>query len=219
MGAFCFFPPWAAAGRRDPALTSSLRNSSLCSRRGNSVPLDSVSPVASFSSSISTWYGHGFTRDQLSLQPNFQGPPKCSCGQSAGWWQPGSWARSPSPGQRKQKQKYLHVQALLLFISPAAVQDWLALPEQFAVIWSLVTFSASQLSHSQLICRALNLSQYSRDLCCHFLVKRAVQQWTILQWLNKRSHCCCLPPLNTSERHPKTSAAHSKWSTGCFGIQ
>lgn len=73
--------------------------------------------------------------------------------------------------------------------------------------------------HSQLICKALNLSQYSRDLCCHFLVKRDVQQWTILQWLNKQRHCCCLPPLNTSERHPKSSAAPSKGSTGCFGIQ
>lgn len=60
--------------------------------------------------------------------------------------------------------------------------------------------------YSQLICRALNLSQYSRDLCCHFLVKRDVQQWTIPQWLTKQSHCWCLPPLHTSERHPKTSA-------------
>lgn len=71
----------------------------------------------------------------------------------------------------------------------------------------------------QLICRALNLSQYSRDLCCHFLVEWDVQHWTIPQWLNKQSHCCCLPPLNTSDRRPKTSAAPSEWSTGCFGIQ
>lgn len=60
---------------------------------------------------------------------------------------------------------------------------------------------------------------HSRDLCCHFLVKRDVQQWTIPQWLTKQSHCCCLPPLHTSERHPKTSEAPSEWSTGCFGIQ
>lgn len=59
----------------------------------------------------------------------------------------------------------------------------------------------------------------SRDLCCHFLVKRDVQQWTIPQWLNKQSHCCCLPPLNISVRHPKTFAAPSEWSTGCFGVQ
>lgn len=72
----------------------------------------------------------------------------------------------------------------------------------------------------QLICRALNLSQYSRDLCCHF------SGWMRCAALNnspvaEQSHCqsCCLPPLNTSKRHPKTSAAPSEWSTGCFGIQ
>lgn len=55
--------------------------------------------MGSFSSSIPTWHGHGIRRDQLSLQPNFQGPTKCSCGQYAGWWQPSQvcfpWAEEP----------------------------------------------------------------------------------------------------------------------------
>lgn len=38
--------------------------------------------------------------------------------------------------------------AVVLFISPAAVQNWVALPEQFAVTWSLVTFSACTHSSS-----------------------------------------------------------------------
>lgn len=209
---FLFLPPWAAAGRRDPALTSPELQPLLTERKW-SVSLDSDSPVDSFSSKISTWHGHGIRRDQL--QPNFQGPPKCSCGQSAGWWQADSQARSPFPRQRKQKQKYLHVQALVLFISPAVVQDWIVLPEQFAIIWSLVTFSACTYSLSA----GLWICHSTAEISAVIFWSRDVQQWTIPQWLKKQSHCCCLPPLNTSERHPKTSAASSEWSTGCFGIQ
>lgn len=100
-------------------------------------------------------------------------------------------------------------------ISPAAVQGRVALPEQFAIIWSLVTFSACTQSLSAGL------------WICHSTAEvSAVIFWSKEMYSNEQFSSgwtsrvtVALSPLNTSERHPKTSAAPSEWSTGCFGIQ
>lgn len=204
---FLFFPPWGAAGRRDPALGFSLPNSSLCSWREVEHPARLRLPRGL----LFVWYLHpAWLWDyRRSAEP---------AAQVLGTISMLLQGDDKLTGLLPPRAEGIEAEIPPCAGSGAAHQPNSSLG-QSCTLWTVCNFLVTGGFHclySQIICRPLNLSQYSRDLCCHFLVKRDVQQWTILQWLNKPSHCSCLPPLNTSERHPKTSAAPSGWSTGCF---
>lgn len=113
-------------------------------------------------------------RDQLSLQPNFQGPHKCSCGQSAGWWQLDSRASSPSPGQGNRSRNTSMCR--LWFCSSAQLRTelhslnslqlsghwWLSLPVLPAYLQGFESVTVQQRSvlsfPGQMRCTAMNNS-------------------------------------------------------------